>query len=56
MIIVYQERKNKRVELYLKLTELATGFKNLRGATIAKDGSIYLTDYGVSALYRLKKR
>jgi len=39
-----------------KLTELATGFKQLRGATIAKDGSIYLTDYGVSALYRLKKR
>ena len=39
-----------------KLTELATGFKHLRGATIAKDGSIYLTDYAASALYRLKKR
>jgi len=39
-----------------ELTVLATGFKYLRGATIAKDGSIYLTDYVASALYRLKKR
>lgn len=39
-----------------ELTEIATGFKHLRGATIAKDGSIYLTDYEASALYRLKKR
>ena len=38
-----------------KLTELATGFEHLRGATIAKDGSIYLTDCAASALYRLKK-
>ncbi|WP_038262970.1 hypothetical protein [Peptoclostridium litorale] len=35
---------------------LAEGFKSLKDAKIAGDGSVYFTDYGASALYRLMKR
>ena len=35
------------------LTEIAVGFSDLRGAAVASDGRVYLTDYETGALYRL---
>ena len=37
------------------VTELATGFRNIRAARIFKDGSVYLVDYEAGALYRLRR-
>lgn len=34
----------------------AEGFRNLRGAAVCQDGSIVVTDYGMAALYRIRRR
>lgn len=38
------------------ITNLACGFDMIRDAKIALDGSIYISDYGAAALYRLVRR
>jgi len=36
-----------------KIAEIAEGFNCIRAARVARDGRIYITDYGAGALYRL---
>jgi len=35
---------------------IAEGFDHLRGACVCRDGSIVVTDYGIAALYRLRRK
>jgi streptogramin lyase len=35
---------------------IAEGFSHLRGACVCRDGSIVVTDYGIAALYRLRRK
>jgi streptogramin lyase len=35
---------------------IAGGFRHLRGACVCRDGSIVVTDYGIAALYRLRRK
>jgi sugar lactone lactonase YvrE len=48
---------NRLVVRYVdgRIETIANGFQWVRDAKIAKDGSIYVTDYSASALYRLKR-
>jgi sugar lactone lactonase YvrE len=39
-----------------EIRRIADGFHHLRGAVVCQDGSIVVTDYGMAAMYRLRRR